>query len=405
VRLAPGLYQFDDGEARIIVAEVEARGGSLYGLVECWWQGKPVHWGRYDLQGPRTPGSMTKGCLETAGKGPWRELCPQVVWDVVHDHLAGDPLRTACPQLRPEEDAWLIRGLWRTAGATSLVGFGESGKSFLAQAAALTVCSGRAGFLGLAAKQKGPVGYLDWEGDAGEFDHRFAQLLAGANIDDPGTLKHRRERLPLHRSVTALQRHIADEGIVALVIDSVGYGRGGETQGDMQASTMLFYQAIAQLGLPSLLIDHRAKHAGAGDRTPLGAVSNYNSLRLLWLVTPTETRAGVSLRLRCGKSNYGRKPSDLAWDLDFVGDAARFTPRNPQTVAAMEDMSLGERLFRLLLDAGLAGMGTADLVHESGSADGTVRKALARAKEEGRVLKRDGVWLAVPEDSQEVAPF
>lgn len=405
MRLAPGLYRYDEGQARIVVAEVEARGGSLYGLVECYWHDKPVHWGRYDLQGPRTPGSMTKGCLDIAPQGPWKTLCPHVCWDVVHDHLAGDPPRRAEPKLRAEEDAWLIRGFWRTTGATSLVGFGESGKSFLAQAAALTVCTGRPTLLGLQAKHRGPVLYLDYEGDPDEFDHRFALLLAGANMPDPGNLMHRRERVPLHRGVTALQRHISETGAVALVVDSVGYGRGGESQGDMQAPTMLFYQALSQLGLPALLIDHRAKHSAAGDKTPLGAVSNFNSLRLLWLVTPTETRGGVSLRLRCGKSNYGRRPQDLAWDLDFTDSGARFSQRNPDTIAAIEDLSLGDRLFRLLLDAGLAGASTGILVGQSGSGDGTVRKALARLKDEGRVTKRDGVWLAVPDDMQEVAPF
>ncbi len=400
-RLAPGLYAYDSGDAKIIVAEVEARSGSLYGIVECYWQGKPVHWGRYDLQGPRTPGSMTKGCQEQAPKGPWHDLCPLVVWEVVHDHLAGDPLRVAAPNLRPEEDAWLIRGLWRTTGATSLVGFGESGKSFLAQAAALTICTGRAAFLGLPAKQKGPVGYLDWEGDAGEFDHRFAQLLAGVNEKDPGTLLHRRERLPLHRSVTALQRHIADAGIIALVIDSVGYGRGGETQGDTQASTMLFYQAIAHLNLPTLLVDHRAKHASPTDRTPLGAVSNFNSLRLLWLVTPSETRTGVSLRLRCGKSNYGRKPGDLAWDLDFNEASARFTPRNPQTIAALEDLTQGDRVYGLLLEAGLGGMTTGELAARAYLSDSAARAVLSKLKADGRVLKRDKLWLAWVEERQE----
>lgn len=402
-RIAPGLYQYDSGRSRLTVSNIEPRGGGLYAWIEVEAGGRLVHAGRYDLQGPRTPPSIASAVSENDDeKKAWKEFVFNRIISIVHDHLAGDPPRKATPKLRSEEDAWLIRGFWRTAKATSLVGFGESAKSFLAQAAAVSVCTGRA-LLSLAVRQAGPVLYLDWEGDDQEFDHRLAQLVAGMRMDPPDNLLHKRPGAFLHRSVLPLQRYIAQEGVVALIVDSVGYARSTDTGGDPQGPSMLMYQALDQLGIPALLVDHRAKHAKVTDYTPLGAVANYNSLRLLWQVTPSQTRTGMSIRLRCGKCNYGPRPNDLAWNLDFPSEGeARFTQRNPQTIAALEDLSLGERLHRLLLDAGLAGATTIQLCVDSLSSDSTVRKALSRLKEEGRVRKEGSVWIAVLEDRQEV---
>jgi len=399
VRLAPGLYQYDDGDARIIIAEVEARGGSLYGLVECWWQGKPIHWGRYDLQGPRTPGSMVKGCLEAAPKGPWAAMCPAVVWDVVHDHLAGDPpVRLRGSPTQP--DPWLLDGIVGGVGATSLIGYGESGKSMLALAVALTVSTGRAGFLGVGPRLQGPTLYLDWEADQQTIDHRIGQLCASLHQPPPNDLLYRQERLPLWRSVTALTRHIATEGVRLLIVDSVMLARGGEQSAFSPESTLQLYAALRALGPPALLVDHRTKHGN--DPGPYGSVANLNSLRLAWGVTTTAYRTSTAMRLRCIKANNLRRPDDQAWELEFFDDdtRARFTPRAANTILAGEDLSLGERIYGLLLEAGLVGMTTTQLAAELGAGDGTVRKALARL--DGRVCKRDGRWMAVVEDRQEV---
>jgi hypothetical protein len=69
---------------------------------------------------------------------------------------------------------------------------------------------------------------------------------------------------------------------------------GGDTYG--HEGTLNLYAALAQIGLPALLVDHRAKNAeNAG---PWGSVINYNSLRLAFSVTTMASADGIDIQLK-----------------------------------------------------------------------------------------------------------
>jgi hypothetical protein len=368
---------------------------------------KLLHAAQHNLLNPGTVASITRAILSSMPS--WKDadltgIIQASTYHVIHSMIQGRPPRIAHPLFRPAEDAWLIPGLWRNTMATSLTGTGGTGKSMLAQAAAITHCTGTAQTLGLPASQPGPTLYLDWEGDSQEYDHRYSQLLQGAHLTDPGNLHHLKPQGPLHRQTNTLSRYMDTEGITALIIDSVRYARGDEQAGDNQASTIRLYQTIADLNRPALLVDHRAKHADQLDPTPIGAIANYDSLRLLWNTSSIRTDHGLTIRLHCGKCNYGPMPPDLAWQLDYTPDdrSCTITPRNPAAVSNLEDTGIQDRIHRILLNGPTT---VRNITATIGSTDGSIRKHLSRMAQAGTAIKRDTLWYATITDTQQTAVY
>lgn len=402
MRLAPGLFEWTQGPIRLTIADVEAKGGELRAWVEVHDAGRRLHYGDYNLRGPRSVTSMASACSRSTAKIDWPTWLGECCYEAIHDTLEGEPP----VELSAEDSAppgWIVERLVGDVGATSLVGFGQTGKSLVALAAACTVCSGEDVWLGLEAP-RGVVLYLDWEADEKTHRWRLSQLCRGAGRSCPRGIHYLRPRLPLARCVTAVARHAAQAGATLLIVDSVMLARGGEAFG--AESTLALYSALDRIGIPSLLVDHRAKHAAEnGDEGPYGSVSNFNSLRLAWGTRTIPTADGVDIRLKKVKANYHGRLEDHAWQLRFSDGnrTARFLTVDPATILKGGDASVTDRVLGALRHAGIGGMKAPDLAREVGSSESSVRGLLTRLKQQGKAWTSGGYWMA--QAGQEEAPF
>jgi len=404
-RIAPGLYRYTQNDLTFEVAEVTPSSRGLFGWCECHVDGTdlPVASGEKNLRGANTPRDLARLATERSNIDGWRDFLEASRTSIVHDYLTGDPPVLAVPELMTPEDQWTIPGLWTGSMATTFAGFGEAGKSFSALAAGLTVSTGHCFLDGFEAQKTGPVLYLDWEDTGAVFNHRLSQLLKGLKRPPPKTLYHRAEAIPLWRSAAALQRHIFDEGIVAVVVDSVFRARGAEGDSFKPETTIRLYECLTGFGVPCLLIDHKTKDGKS--KGPMGTGANLYALRLLWGVTshPRATKDGMSITLDREKGNNCGPMAAIAWDLVFTeGDtAARFVRRDPSAVAFGIEATNAERLYSTLREAGLAGMTAKDLSERAGVPYASVGTTLKRM--EGRVRKDGRVWLARVDHRQEEA--
>jgi hypothetical protein len=410
VRLGAGIYETVSGPVRLTITDVTAHTGRLDAWVEVHHGTRRLTFGDLNLRGARTVSTLARSCAEAlpAFKFPWLEWLSEGCYEVVHDTLEGEPpveLTTADAQ----PPGWIVQDLVGDDGATSLVGFGQTGKSMIALAAACTVASGDDVWLGLTPLVEGNVLYLDWEASIEPHRWRLAQLCQGANRPAPRGIHHRREALPLYRGVTAIARHAAHLDAQLIVVDSVMLARGGgDTYG--HEGTLNLYAALAQIGRPCLLIDHRAKPSRdpkmKDDPAPWGSIINFNSLRLAFSVNTMASTDGIDITLKRIKSNYHGRSADLSWRLLFEdrNRSARFEQSFEPLLPGGEGTTT-DRIMGLLLRDGQTGCSVKELAREVGSSESSVRGLLSRLKQQGRVHIMGGMWLAESQDRQEEAPF
>lgn len=405
MRLAPGLYEWTQGPVRLTIADVEAKGGELRAWIEVHEGAKRLHYGDYNLRGPRTVASMAQACSRSQAKIDWPAWLGECCYFVIHDTLEGDP-PTELTGVTTSPPGWIVSELVGDVGATSLVGFGQTGKSMVALAAALTVCSGDSVWLGLDA-ERAPVLYLDWEADERSHNWRIAQLCRGVGRDCPHGLHYLRPRLPLAKAVTAIARHATQTRAALLVVDSVMLARGGEAFG--AETTLALYSALDRIGIPSLLVDHRAKHAAdSGDEGPYGSVANLNSARMVWstrTISVGGSELGADIRLKKVKANYHGYLRDHAWQLRFTegNRTARFLTVEPDSILKGGEATVRDRMLGALRRAGMAGQTVKGLAAELGVSEAQVRARLAELKKAGQADLVGGVWLA--DSGQQEAPF
>lgn len=411
VRLAAGIYETVSGDCRMTVTDVTPHTGRLDAWVEVHHGRRRLTFGDMNLRGARTVGTLAKACAEAAPtiRMAWLEWLGEAVYEVVHDTLEGtDPVELTIGDATPP--GWLVKGLVEDEQATSLIGFGETGKSLLALAVCCTLASGNSTWLGLDAAQEGPTLTCDWEATDRPHRWRLAQLCRGVGQEPPRGIYHRHEALPFYRSLPAIARHLHRTKAVLLVIDSVMRARspGGDYG---QQGTAELYGALAQLDVPVLLVDHRAKHSDEkGDAGPWGAVQNFNNLRLGWAVRTMGVAGpppGADIRLRRVKANnWGHLP-DHAWHLRFSEDnrEARFNWVDPAVVLPGGEATTKKRVHGALLAAGYRGMSAKEVAVEVGTSDNNARAVLSALKKDGLAAQVGGRWVADEPGQQEEAPF
>ncbi len=404
-RIGAGLYETTVGDVRLSISDVTAHSGRLDAWCEVHAGNRRLTFGDMNLRGARTVSTLARACAEAAPslKMDWLGFLSEAIYECVHDTLEGEApveLTTTTAQ----EPGWVVQDLVGDVGATSLVGYGQTGKSMIALAAACTVASGDDVWLGLPACDEGAVLYLDYEAGRESHEWRLAQLCRGANNRPvPRGVYHRRESMPLHRSVPAITRHAHRVGARLLIVDSVMLARGGsDTFG--HEGTISLYAALAQIGLPCLLVDHRAKNQDSSG--PWGSVINFNSLRLAWGVNTSICADGIDITLKKIKANYHGWVKDHHWRLTFADqNRAAVFEQSSGPLGPGVDQTVTDKVLNLLRRAGDTGMTVKDLAAETGATDATVRKLLTRLRDRGLVRSWEGYWVAASQDGQEEAPF
>jgi hypothetical protein len=338
-------------------------------------------YGRFDLAGSRTVASLYAGVPDAyRGVADWRKLISDAGYDVINLDLEGNPpVRLA--DRRERQDRWLLRPLVSGVGASGLIAPGGSWKSMVALAAAAAVASGSAHWIGWKPTRTGPVLYLDWEADADTHAERLA-ALAGSEPAPPD-LWYTEERQPLRRSADVLAKRVGELGAVMVVVDSVMLARGGDAFSP--ESTIGFFAALRQIGVPALLVDHKSRTAvRKGWEGAFGSVVNDNMRRLTWeITTVADDDDGVWLSLEQGKSNnVGRmRPIALRVDVALDGEALKAVtvrqtdPR--RIVHLVEKLPVAARVESALNETEEA-LTVAALAEAVGASEATVRGALSR---------------------------
>ena len=102
----------------------------------------------------------------------------------------------------------------------------------------------------------------------------------------------------------SIRRLIAEHDIGLVIVDSLGFARGGEPESaDL---TLRTFAAFRSFGVPTLFVDHIAKHAT--DKThSFGSVFTRNSARLMWRMDAEDGTTADSKRLGLINTKWNRR--------------------------------------------------------------------------------------------------
>jgi hypothetical protein len=258
-------------------------------------------------------------------KGLIADFINDVIYDVIGMWREGpEPVDLAtAPAI---DGGWLLEPWVELASHSRLIARGGAGKSYLALAMALTIATGERFFPDNGRYPKptriGPVAFLDWESDASTHQRRMRQLLDGAGLNpiQPGLVSYYPMRGPIFRQTIGVQRRLEHEGAVMAIVDSVMMARGSSGEGGAEDTTVRMFEALDELAIPCLLIDHKSKQqvksrSGLGG---YGSVVMTNSVRNEWDAFQVfHSEEGIRLGLKHTKQNNSRPYKDLALSVRF----------------------------------------------------------------------------------------
>jgi hypothetical protein len=293
----------------------------------------PPVFGQWNLLAHTTVPGIAKrwdqahGTTDEDRQGVLEPFINDAVHDVIEMFREGpDPIDLAAAP--DTTGGWLLAPFVERRAHSRLIAAGGSGKSYLALAMGLTVATGARLFGRCPVDDPqvtGPVAYLDWESDATTHSQRMRQLLDGVGlpVDRLGLVNYFAMRGPLHRQTIGVQRRIEATGCVMAVVDSVMLARGSSGEGGAEDSTVRLFEALDELAVPCLLIDHKSK-AQVKSRSGLGGYGSVvmtNSVRNEWDAFQVfHADSLIRIGMRHTKQNNTAARKDIALSLNFAGD-------------------------------------------------------------------------------------
>jgi hypothetical protein len=331
-----------------------------------------IHQARVNLTSTQAKNSLIKQLKEANEVFDWPGIVETLCFQTLELHRQGEPLQMIGDRPLSGGTKYRLRPLVPEGMPAIIFGEGGTGKSFIALLAAILVQTGQTA-MGLRPTQ-GNVLYLDYETSAETQNERVRAICAGMNT--PSTqIAYRYCYHPLAEDIETIQDMVADKAISFLIVDSLGPACGGDPNEAELAIRM--FNALRQLRVSSLLIDHVAKNLQDGQKaSPYGSVYKTNLARSVWQIKPAAGTEGFHTRvgLYHRKVNFGPLMTDgLGFGMTYQNDQnEQLTSVQIESIGVKDDVDLSKNLsLRKQIENCLSGrrMTIDDLAIELGMLD------------------------------------
>lgn len=270
---------------------------------------------------------------------------------------------------------YLLRPLIPHQGHTIWFGAGESGKTYIALATALSVAYGTDSVGYDYGPQ--PVLFIDYESDEQIIKRRLERIARGLEIElSPAFYREMFHywpgRGPIASMIPALRRK-AEQGVALMVVDSAALAAGGSPLDEQVA--LGYFNAIRAVGIPCVTLAHMTK--AEDDRHPLGSIFWHTSARATWLVKAAEEQLNGTKRLGFyqRKGNEDERHEPVGFELHF-GEETTEVRRTEIRGELSEYLALPVRIRKALLGRGKLKL--KEIVSEVGGKPDSVYKSLKR---------------------------
>jgi hypothetical protein len=165
------------------------------------------------------------------GEMPWSLLLDQTIALVLREFRRVERATLLDPAPMPKH-IYHLGPLIPKAVPTVFYGDGETGKSLLILALALSAATGDSVVPGIVPVGQTAVLYLDWEADRLQHADRLHAVMAGSGLRDRGPLHYLGMKQPLADTIPFLRSEVDRLKIGLVVIDSFAYACGPEPESD-----------------------------------------------------------------------------------------------------------------------------------------------------------------------------
>jgi len=253
--------------------------------------------------------------LARYGQRDWQSMIEQLSVLTMRKYREGEPVIQVGNLPQREKPKYFLFPYLLEGAITTIFGYGESGKSYLATLLAVLVQNGISS-LGLNPRMKGNVLYLDWEASAYMVDERVKALVAGLEIKIPQYPFYKRCSQPFAQSITEIQKEVLNKNIQVVIIDSVGMALSAK--GDYHTSALELMRAARSLGTPVLCIDHKPK----GEDKIFGSIYKENETRSAFEIIATHTAGEPILEMAVHhrKVNDAMRTKPRGFRFEFSGE-------------------------------------------------------------------------------------
>jgi hypothetical protein len=155
---------------------------------------------------------------------------------------------------KPTAPMFVFEGRVRSARTISLFGPGSAGKTTIADALAVSACTGYEVLPGWVPTRPFVVGLLDWDEGGVETQVRLHAITTAYSVDLT-QYHYRRMSRALAECADDVGRWVVDNGIEILIISPVNRAARSAT-GDPGGPIFELYEVLRELGTTNILIDH-----------------------------------------------------------------------------------------------------------------------------------------------------
>jgi len=213
---------------------------------------------------------------------------------------------------------------------TILFGFGGLGKSLFGLIAMASLNTGVEILPGFKPEPGHRGLFCDWESSSYEHGIRYGQIMRGIGLDPN---EHEMLHLPLSASLDqskhTVARHMEENGVTFLIIDSAAMAAGGDPTN--LEKTNGFFATLRTLRVPSLIIAHQTK-GNERETTPFGSVFWHNQARATHQIAKQQSPGEhvLNIAILNQKMNNGPERHPLSFQLDFSDDMIKITQTDIQ---------------------------------------------------------------------------
>lgn len=261
----------------------------------------------------------------------WEFILEDFCRKVVLAERQGEPIKRIGTQMLLNKSTWLVWEAILNKDIGTVFGPGQTGKSRLALAWALTVLTGVEFVPGFNTSETGEILYLDWETSEEKLIARCQHLCKGVGLE-PVDFWYQPCRVPFVEMYEKTMKDVQANDVKLVILDSVEAATAGTREGgaDQNAAVMLLYQALRHLNTSVLLIDHvnsAQANQTEGVRKPYGSIFKYNYARYAFELRNLQAKkqpGDEHLVLQCAKYNDGSMPKPVGLHVTWDGMKTRY---------------------------------------------------------------------------------
>lgn len=398
IRQAGGLYVFDWVETGITITVSTVRqekSGAVSGELHITRKGggvnRHLYQSRLNFVAPRSKVELINVLTKTTDDVLWAQTIEELSFYFLERFRSGEPVVEISSEDDFEPPSYLLYPLLPEGHPTMVFGDPGSGKSlFGLLVVVMTTLPWAENDLGFSTNGRMRQAiYLDWETDEKEIGWRLKALRTGIGIG-PIFVNYRRCALSLPDDLSEIQRIVMEKKIELLIVDSLGPACGGDLTSAEPALRML--ASLRQLRVTSLILAHEAK-AKANKPTAYGSIFFTALARSIWRAELIQ-EVGESefvMALRHTKANTSKKHEPMCFRVKFGNDNITIAKENLDKIPELLGTEPLWRQIMVFLEQG--GATIEELIKETGSTDGMIRKTLTNMKKRGQVTNiARGTW-------------